>query len=263
VSVLKSIALAIPAIKRLRDDRDALAREAERLRKTVASRSSLQTEDPGVVARVGKLEPLDQIGLRNGTDKASDRNDFLRFYEPFLQSFRLEPVRVLEIGVLGGASVRTWRDYFPYGEIIGVDINPDAKTNAGQRISIELADQSRQDDMDRIAALGPFDLVIDDGSHVWEHQIRAFRTLMKVVKPGGLFILEDLDTSYGRYLRDYSGSGGTTAANYLFELAGWVIGQRQLREVEQLDPHMGAIWPTVASVSFSRGTAVVQRRTDA
>ena len=59
MSVLKSIALAIPAIKRLRDDRDALAREAERLRKTVASRSSLQTEDPGVVARVGKLEPLD------------------------------------------------------------------------------------------------------------------------------------------------------------------------------------------------------------
>jgi hypothetical protein len=52
------------------------------------------------------LETLDAIGLRNGTYKASAQNTFLAFYAQFLDKIRYEPVRVLDIGVLGGASAR-------------------------------------------------------------------------------------------------------------------------------------------------------------
>lgn len=71
-------------------------------------------------------ESLDSIGLRYGTDKASPSNDFLSFYERYFEPLRGRPIKLLEIGVMDGASLRTWRDYFPNGTIIGVDINPDA-----------------------------------------------------------------------------------------------------------------------------------------
>ena len=113
---------------------------------------------------------LDALGLRYGTDKASDKNDFLRFYSIFLEPIRDFEVKVLEIGVLGGASLLTWRDYFSKGRIIGVDINPQVHDYACGRISIEIADQSQVGDLQRLAQLGPFDLILDDGSHVWGHQ---------------------------------------------------------------------------------------------
>lgn len=77
-------------------------------------------------------EILDAIGLRHGTDKASHSNDFLSFYASYLEPIRERAVKLVEIGVLDGASLRTWRDYFLSGSIIGVDINPDAQQHAGR-----------------------------------------------------------------------------------------------------------------------------------
>ena len=94
-----------------------------------------------------EVETLDQIGIRHGTDKNSTQNNFLRFYSPFLEPIREKSVRVLEIGVLNGGSVKLWRDYFRNGVVIGVDINPATKQLAGDRISIEIADQSKSEDL--------------------------------------------------------------------------------------------------------------------
>jgi hypothetical protein len=128
------------------------------------------------------LESLDAIGLRHGTDKASDRNKFLNFYAQFFDSIRHRPMRILEIGVLNGASTRMWRDYFHNGHVIGVDINVAARKHIGERLSIHIADQSKEVDLAKIAKkLGPFDLIVDDGSHVWDHQILTFKRLMPYV----------------------------------------------------------------------------------
>lgn len=206
------------------------------------------------------METLDQIGLRYATDKASNRNNFLNFYEPFLTPMRLIPVRVMEIGVLNGASVRMWRDYFPNGEVIGVDNNPDALQHAGERLRIEIADQSKPDDLNRLASLGPFDLVIDDGSHIWNHQIFTFRQLMPAVASSGFYVLEDLDTSYGSYVSAYCGEGGMSAADYLKLVADRVIGRRRLNSVELLDKNILSIAASVDFITLTRGTSLLRKQ---
>src|SRR5574340_445621 len=116
---------------------------------------------------MGELETLDQIGVRLGTDKNSTQNNFLQFYAAFLEPIRERRVKVLEIGVLNGGSVRTWRDYFRNGVVIGVDIDPRTKQLVDDRIFIEIADQSKTEDLARLARLRTFDLILDDGSHIW------------------------------------------------------------------------------------------------
>jgi hypothetical protein len=56
---------------------------------------------------------LDEVGLKHGTDKSSDGHNHLTFYGNFFLPLRESGIRILEIGVLRGASVRTWEEYFP------------------------------------------------------------------------------------------------------------------------------------------------------
>lgn len=91
----------------------------------------------------------------------------------------------------------------------------------GERISIEIADQSNERDLQRIASLGPFDIVSDDGSHFWKH---PFQILVPAVRPGGFYILEDLDTSHGQHVATYR-SGGISAASYLYQLCDRVVSR--------------------------------------
>jgi hypothetical protein len=48
----------------------------------------------------------------------------------------------------------------------------------------------------RLASNGPFSIIIDDGSHVPSHQWKTFTYLWKSLAPGGLYIIEDVETSY-------------------------------------------------------------------
>jgi hypothetical protein len=85
---------------------------------------------------------LDELGLKYGTDKASLHHNYLNFYEGFVAPLRDQPLTLLEIGVFQGASLRMWREYFPYAKVVGVDIMLSCKQFETDRIKIELADQS-------------------------------------------------------------------------------------------------------------------------
>jgi predicted O-methyltransferase YrrM len=142
---------------------------------------------------------LDALGIQHGTDKSSRNHGYLPLYDGVLAPLRQRPVRLLEIGVLGGASLRMWRDYFPHGHIVGLDRDTAAQAHAGERVEVHLADQADPQGMAALVrSLAPFDVMIDDGSHIWSHQIETLRVLLPLVKPGGVYILEDLHTSYGR-----------------------------------------------------------------
>jgi predicted O-methyltransferase YrrM len=209
---------------------------------------------------LGKVMTLDEIGLEHGTDKASTKNDFLSRYEPFLASKREGPVKLLEIGVLGGASIRTWRDYFENGTIIGADINPDVAKYADDRIAIEIIDQSSPTDLEALASKGPFDVIIDDGSHIWSHQILTLRKLLPVLKPEGIFIIEDLDTSHGKYKREYGSPGHVTAHEYLQRISDWTVGIWVKDRAEIDDDFLIEAAGTLEFVAFSRGAAILKKK---
>lgn len=125
-----------------------------------------------------------------------------RHYERYLAPLRDRPVTILEIGVgghhvaPGGESLRMWRDFFPRAMIYGLDLY-DKHDVEEQRIRVFQGDQSDERFLaDVVARTGPIDLVIDDGSHVNEHVITAFRFLFPHLTDGGLYFIEDLQSSY-------------------------------------------------------------------
>jgi len=137
---------------------------------------------------------LDDIGILNGTDKSSVRHDYLVHYERFFAQWREERFNLIEIGVYNGASLETWRDFFPNAQIVGADINPAYRRHAGTRIAIEIGSQADPDFLDSLAEQHPPLVVIDDGSHRADHQIFTFERLFPKLLPGGCYIVEDLST---------------------------------------------------------------------
>jgi cephalosporin hydroxylase len=89
-----------------------------------------------------------------------------------------------------------WKSYFPQGLITGIDIY-DKSLLALPRIKIYQGDQSDAAFLQRVSsAEGPFDIIIDDGSHIQSHIIASFETLFPILKPGGIYVIEDTQTSY-------------------------------------------------------------------
>ena len=135
---------------------------------------------------------------RYDTDKVP--NGYLRTYDRVFEPLIDRPVRVLELGVRSGGSLRLWRDYFPNGIIAGLDVEPVPSEPTGDRIRIY---QGRQEDtsvLSKIAAeVAPdgFDIVIDDASHIAAPTRTGFWHLFdNHLKPGGLFAIEDWGTGY-------------------------------------------------------------------
>ena len=122
------------------------------------------------------------------------------FYERLFDPFSDRDIRLLELGVYKGGSLLVWRDYFEKGTIAGLDIDPVQIKDDSGRIRVY---QGRQEDtrmLDRIAgeqAPEGFDIIIDDCSHVGRLTSVSFWHLFaRHLKPGGLYIIEDVGTSY-------------------------------------------------------------------
>jgi hypothetical protein len=144
---------------------------------------------------------MDVLAALSGTDKYG-QHFYTLVYEELARPHRREPVTLLEIGVggyagwTGGESLLMWEAYFPKGKIYGIDLVDKTVLSRG-RVKVF---QCSQVDRERLTALareiGPFDFVIDDGSHMNAHQVETFRILWPFVKDGGTYVVEDVQTSY-------------------------------------------------------------------
>ena len=119
-------------------------------------------------------------------------------YERELERFRNKPVSFLEIGVWKGGSIPMWKSYFAEGSrLTFIDIDAECAQLAEPGTTVEIGNQSDSSFMKHIAEkYGPFDIIIDDGSHINLHQIQSFSYLWPCMKEFGLYIVEDTHTSY-------------------------------------------------------------------
>jgi len=184
-----------------------------------------------------EIDPLTRLAVKHGTDKWGP-HFYTPLYHKLFSPLRDRPIRLLEIGVggyglktVGGASLAMWADYFSKGEITGIDIaekrltlNPRAKLLRGS-----------QDDPIFLRKVcderGPFDIIIDDGSHVPKHVVASFHFLFPAVADGGMYVIEDVQTAFWPQFGGSAADGGET-----LKLARTVIECLNHAEIIAVDP---------------------------
>lgn len=119
-------------------------------------------------------------------------------YERHFSRFVNTDVTVLEIGCGRGGSLQLWKGYFgPHARIVGIDIVPECAQFAEDQIEIRIGSQSDTPFLkDVVKEFGPFDIVIDDGSHKQDDILASFEFLYPTVSRNGVYLVEDLHTSY-------------------------------------------------------------------
>jgi hypothetical protein len=211
-----------------------------------------------------EFSELDAIGRRTGTDKSSIAHNYLKLYERRLSHLRhAGRFLLVEIGVYMGQSLVTWSGFFPEATIVGLDINPACGIYDRERMYVRIGDQSDAVFLKSVIdEFGFPSVVIDDGSHRWDHQILSFRELFSVLLPSGIYILEDIDTSFKGYENaghDYKGTSAVSAYDYVAKLARLVTGGPHAQD-EEFDAFMRSWAPHIESIEFASQTAIISKR---
>jgi len=160
-----------------------------------------------------KYTELCILGYKYAVDKSPffSNHTYTPQYHKLLHDIRNNVEILLEIGIGNiplmqkltnssykpGASLRMWRDYFLNAQVIGCDIL-ESVLFTEERISTFILDQSNEESLknliDKIEK--KVDIIIDDGSHIQEHMVKSFNILWKIIKPNGLYIIEDIHISF-------------------------------------------------------------------
>ncbi len=163
-----------------------------------------------------EIDPLTRLAIKHGTDKWG-QHFYTPVYHNLFVHMRDKPVRLLEIGVggygfskVGGASLAMWADYFPNGHILGVDVFA-KKLELDPRVQVC---QGSQDDPVFLSYIskehGPFDVIIDDGSHIPKQVVASFDILFPMLADCGLYVIEDVHTCFWPQFGGSALDGGAT-----------------------------------------------------
>lgn len=137
---------------------------------------------------------------------------YLEIYDDLLAPWQNRDLSFLEIGVYKGGSIPMWQGFFGGGSrLTFLDIDPECAKLALPGTQVEIGDQSDPSFLARVAeARGPFDVIVDDGGHKMDQQTTSFLHLWPHLRNRGLYIVEDVHTSY------WPGFGGGYRASTSF-----------------------------------------------
>lgn len=144
---------------------------------------------------------LEELAIRYSNDKYYSHS-YIPFYQQLFEGREVK--RLLEIGIgyrdlmepfvprfVPGSSLRMWKEHFRSADIWGCDIREDVLFQESSIITLQI-DQSKREELEKLARFGPWDIIIDDGSHQTEHQILTAEVLLPSVRPGGVYVVEDV-----------------------------------------------------------------------
>lgn len=135
-----------------------------------------------------------ELGLASGTDKISYHR-YDKIYPFYIDKYKDQEISLFEIGYENGNSFRVWKEYFPKATIYAMDI--EHSLDDGKH-KVFKGDQNNIRDLINVTSnIGQASIIIDDGSHIAEHQLKSFYYLFKnLLSYGGTYIIEDIECSY-------------------------------------------------------------------
>jgi hypothetical protein len=137
---------------------------------------------------------LEKYGNEFKTDKIT-HHKYHEIFPMFIEQFTEKNGSIIEIGLEREASLKMWLHYFKNMHIYGLDIKLE---KTGERFTIFKGDQSSENDLDNFTKIikKPVYFINDDGSHIPEHQLLTFNKLFPILEENGVYIIEDIETSY-------------------------------------------------------------------
>jgi hypothetical protein len=145
---------------------------------------------------------LTELAQEFGSDKWG-LHRYTPHYERHFAHLRDREMLVIELGIggyarerQGGASLRMWKWFFPRARVVGVDIEDKSFVDEPRITSVQGSQTDRRLMRRIVKRFGTPTIVIDDGSHLPPHVIKSFQILFPMLEDGGLYVIEDVQTSY-------------------------------------------------------------------
>lgn len=212
-----------------------------------------------------EFKELNLYGREFGTDKSDDLHNYLCKYEFFIQGWKEKEFNFLELGVLDGGSLKTWEKYFTKANIYGVDINEECKKAEGGRKKICIMDLSDEKNLESLKKIKP-SIIVDDASHMWSHQIKSLFHLFDVLPSGGIFIMEDLETSFDAYRNYYFADSCISTYEVCSQISKIVCGNEVIKKenisaaVWEIKNEIEGIAVQIEMISFIHGSCIMIKR---
>lgn len=208
-------------------------------------------------------QSLREIALEVGTDKQRNHS-YADHYERHLSHLRQRSITLLEIGIggymdpnSGGESLRMWKAYFPRAQVVGIDIHSKVGIDEARITSLQ-GDQSDPTFLAEVAArFGPFDIIIDDGSHICEHVITSFRNLFPHLTDDGIYAIEDLQTSY--WWKGYGGSSSADRSTTTMAFLESLVDGLNYAELDVPNYQPTPLDRSITSLAFYHNLAFIQK----
>lgn len=157
------------------------------------------------MVRSSKTTSLSQLAdeYYSPGDNARKPDHYLAVYEQHFAPLRsVSGLRLLELGVKTGASLALWDAYFDSAKIVGLD-KRDRPESLPSGISFINGDQADPATLAEAISHGPFDIIVDDASHIGTLSRASFLGLFPHLKPGGAYVVEDYGTTFRPSWPDY------------------------------------------------------------
>lgn len=147
------------------------------------------------------IKQFAELGVRD-TDKYWTHG-YTHLYDTHFNQFRDQRIKMLELGVSRGASLILWEKVFRKGRFYGVDTRARRwrrMLKNHKRVKVFVGSQSDPEFLQKeVIPAGPFDIIIDDASHVPEDQLVSFKSLWPHVARNGFYVIEDLHGNYWKH----------------------------------------------------------------
>lgn len=205
----------------------------------------------------GPSNDLVEYFRRNKSNQLHKWEHYFEIYDRHFHPYRGTGPVVVEIGVYHGGSLKMWKDYFgPGARIFGIDINPDCRRFEEPGIEILIGSQEDPEFLDEVRATLPRpDILIDDGGHTMKQQILTFERLFEHVREDGVYLCEDIHTSYWE---DYG--GGHRRPGTFIEFSKDLVDSLQAYHSTDPDFQPDEITSAVNSLHFYDSVLVIEKR---